>query len=402
MRASSAAGDGAAGPWQGAHGRVNLALTNLAVLICTSMTLCLALVLSWLYLARRRHVLLWACAAGTTAVQWSIAALSHLAGPRGHVSLMVTGSLVVAASTLLALGCRDRAGLPMRLPLFIGASLLAVTAIVVVLTVHPNLALRGFIANGFGAVLTMVAAGALFPRHRVISAPEMIVFVALMIFGLLEMALSLLSLGMGPSGAEAGAEAYRNLLIIGLPATYAAIGISVVFLLANDLNAQLQRLVSRDPLTGILNRRGLFQAATAALANARRHGRPLTVVIGDLDGFKAFNLRRGYAMGDQMLCAFADLVAANIREEDLFGRIDGNVFALVLIDSSASDALDVVARSRRELAMLHAEDDPAGLTACFGLSASQPEDDDMVTIARRADEALQRARSEGRDHVALG
>jgi len=399
MKAGNAAGD--TGPW-GACFRVNLALTNLAVLICTSTTLCLALVLSWLYLARRRHVLIWACAAGLTAVQWSVAAIAHMAGPRGHWSLMVTGSMVVAASTLLALGCRERAGLPMRLPLFLGASLAAIAAIVLVLTIHPNLALRGFIANGFGAVLTMIAAGAMFPRNRLISAPEIIVFVALMIFGLLEMALALLSLGMGPSGIEPGAEAYRNLLVISLPATYAAIGIAVVFLLANDLNAQLQMLVSRDPLTGILNRRGLFQGATAALANAQRHARPLTVVIFDLDGFKAFNLRRGYATGDRLLRAFADLVAAHIREEDLFGRLDGNVFGLVLIDSSAGDALDVVARARRELEMLRVEGDPAELTACFGLSASQPDDIDIAMIARRADEALQRARAEGRDHVALG
>jgi len=186
-------------------------------------------------------------------------------------------------------------------------------------------------------------------------------------------------------------------LMVTMPSVYAALGISAVFLLAMDLNRQLQALVSRDPLTGVLNRRGIQQGAVAALAIARRHERPLAVVVCDIDGFKAFNLRRGFALGDRVLRGLADTMLANVREEDLLGRIDGDGFMLILIDSSAMDAAVVVERMRGAFEALRVDGFAPGLTATFGISDFRPEDVSVGDIAARADEALQQARAAGRN-----
>ena len=376
---------------------MNLALTSLSILICTSISLCGTMILCWLYFGRHPYALIWAISAGGTALQWTLNAIGQATGVNQPLLLILTGTLVAINSTLVPLGARSRMKLPLRLPLFIGCTLLAIAAIVISLLVFHNLALRGFIANAFGAVMIATAAGSLVPRDRTVTLPEIVVICVFLLFALLEMGLALLSLGMGANGSAAGGDLYRTVLMVTMPSVYAALGISAVFLLAMDLNRQLQALVSRDPLTGVLNRRGIQQGAVAALAIARRHERPLSVVVCDIDGFKAFNLSRGFALGDRVLRGLADTMLANVREEDLLGRIDGDGFMLILIDSSAMDAAVVVERMRSAFEALRVDGFAPGLTATFGIADFRAEDVSVGDIAARADEALQQARAAGRN-----
>lgn len=372
---------------------MNIALTNLAILICTATMLCLAMTLSWLYFGRRRHTLFWAIAAGGGAVHWSINAVARSQGHNYDWVMIISGILVVINATLTAIGSRERTGLPLRLPLFATLAGTAIIGVVTMVVLYQNIALRGFITNGYAAIMMIVAGGAVFPRNRVVSVPEIVVFSVMLLFALLCMALALLSLGVGRTGTAPGAEVFRTVLVVGLPASYAALGIAIMFLLTTDINEQLKTLITRDPLTGVLNRRGFGDRATAALANARRRDQSIALVAADIEGFKDFNVRRGYPMGDRVLAGFADLISTNVREEDVLGRIDGNVFALVLIDSDADQAMEVVARVRRDLAMLSVDGErDLGLSASFGVASSLPEDVTIATIATRADDALQRIR----------
>src|SRR3546814_16458124 len=90
-------------------------------------------------------------------------------------------------------------------------------------------------------------------------------------------------------------------MAIGVPPLFVATGIAAVLLVAGDLAEQLRGLVARDALTGVLNRRGLEEAAAMIIANARRHGRDLTVVVADIDNFKALNDQLGHSAGDRAL-----------------------------------------------------------------------------------------------------
>ena len=373
---------------------MNVALTNLGILICMSSMLCAAMTLSFFYFGRKRYTLMWAISAGGAAVQWSLNAIANVTGQKTAWVMIVAGILVIIDSTLLAIGSRDRAGLPLRLPLFVSLALVMVIGVAVTVLMFHNTALRGFVVNSYCAIMMVVAGGAFFPRHRVISVPEMMMFVVLLVFALLCMALAMLSLGAGQSGSGSGAETFRAVLVIGLPAAYSAMGISVMFVLATDLNNMMQSLITRDPLTGVLNRRGFGHQAVSALANARRRDHCIALALIDIDHFKSFNARCGYPLGDRVLAGFADVICTNVREEDVVGRIDGNVFAVLLIDADADQACEVMDRICRDLALLSIDGETGlGLTATFGVAADLSDETTISDLSGSADTALQRARN---------
>lgn len=158
--------------------------------------------------------------------------------------------------------------------------------------------------------------------------------------------------------------------------------------------------VDRDGLSGCLDRRGLEQAARAAIADARRRGRPLAVVMADIDFMKTINDRRGHVCGDVVLIAFADCVRGSIRAHDLFARLGGDEFALILIDADEQEAVKVIERARGQVAAL-APAPGLSITATFGVARLEARDDDLDPALARADHALRAAKRNGRNRVEL-
>ena len=109
---------------------------------------------------------------------------------------------------------------------------------------------------------------------------------------------------------------------------------------------RLRRQAMLDPLTGLLNRSGLRQLAQPALALADRSGRDLTVVVIDLDDFKAVNDRHGHGAGDDLLVGLARDWSSALRTQDVAARIGGDEFVLVLPDTDAQGAASLVGRLR--------------------------------------------------------
>lgn len=103
--------------------------------------------------------------------------------------------------------------------------------------------------------------------------------------------------------------------------------------------ADLEMLASADPLLGILNRRAFVGELNRALAMADRYGQPSSLVFVDLDDLKKINDAHGHAAGDAALGHAAAVIAANIRQTDVFGRLGGDEFALILTNTPKSAAL---------------------------------------------------------------
>jgi diguanylate cyclase (GGDEF)-like protein len=153
-----------------------------------------------------------------------------------------------------------------------------------------------------------------------------------------------------------------------------------------------------DPLTGVANRRAFDQRLAEETERALRHGRALSVMLVDVDHFKAINDRFGHAAGDHVLQNLADDLQTVTRQGDLLARVGGDEMAMILADCPPDQAADV---ARRMLSVLEDDDSLARRhevtlsVGVAGLAPGQSADD----LLRRADQALYRAKGEGRNQV---
>jgi len=171
---------------------------------------------------------------------------------------------------------------------------------------------------------------------------------------------------------------------------------------AKNLLARVESLASTDELTGLPNRRCFMVEAERELAMARRHGTSLSVAMFDIDRFKSINDCHGHAAGDVALKAFGSILAAEVRKDDVAGRIGGEEFALLLWSAELQDAWSICERIRSKIESRCFEDADGcaiRMTVSAGLAAFGPEDADLDTLLARADCALYEAKSAGRNRV---
>ena len=171
-------------------------------------------------------------------------------------------------------------------------------------------------------------------------------------------------------------------------------------------NAKLHRIVERqalvDGLTGLANRRQAEDVLTAELSRSARFGGALSVVIGDLDDFKAVNDAHGHGLGDTVLREFAHLLERSVRDVDIASRWGGEEFLLVLPGTDAGGAVQLAQRIREYLedrTLLTPEGIPVRVTASFGVAEAHGESQ-PAELVEAADGALYEAKARGKNRVA--
>ena len=172
-------------------------------------------------------------------------------------------------------------------------------------------------------------------------------------------------------------------------------------------NARLHRIVERqalvDGLTGVANRRHCEEALTSEISRADRLATPLTLVLADLDDFKAINDEHGHAAGDEVLREFAAVLRATLRDSDLAGRWGGEEFLMLLPGADAVGGAQLAERVRASLAersFLGRDGAVVSVTCSFGVAQHQAGWDERELFAA-ADRALYRAKREGKNRVEL-
>lgn len=164
--------------------------------------------------------------------------------------------------------------------------------------------------------------------------------------------------------------------------------------------AELETLATRDPLTGVFNRREFVHQAQQALAQAQRHGHELAVLMVDLDHFKSVNDRFGHPAGDEVLRQVTRLMSQSVRQTDCLARLGGEEFALLLPCTPASNALHLADKLRQKLADTPIEPLGEPITASLGLSClTAGQHLTLDTLLQRADQALYRAKDLGRNRT---
>ena len=186
-------------------------------------------------------------------------------------------------------------------------------------------------------------------------------------------------------------------LLVGI--TFGAV-ISLVINLHNALREkerELRELASTDSLTGLLNRRTLMELLRIEVSRARRKGTPLSIAVVDLDDFKHINDTYGHVVGDKALIELTKVMRRNLRATDLIGRFGGEEFIIVMPETDLKTALKVMERIRRAVEETFFE--PVGSISVSVGVAELKGDEEIESFIRRADEALYRAKREGKNRV---
>jgi diguanylate cyclase (GGDEF)-like protein len=165
---------------------------------------------------------------------------------------------------------------------------------------------------------------------------------------------------------------------------------------------ELYQLTITDNLTGLRNQRYLFEFLDAEVARALRHGRPLALVLFDIDEFKSINDGRGHLAGDYILRKLPRALAAMVRRECLLARFGGDEFALVMPETDIEGARLFAERLRQRVEdMVFAFGEaPLRVTVSMGVALlSHDGSQDVNAFFKRADDALYRAKESGRNSV---
>jgi diguanylate cyclase (GGDEF)-like protein/PAS domain S-box-containing protein len=180
-----------------------------------------------------------------------------------------------------------------------------------------------------------------------------------------------------------------------------------ITLLARELaqnNERLAQLASTDALTGLYNRRAFDDQLIAQVRLMKRMGRPISLLLVDVDDFKQYNDRYGHLAGDQVLITIAGLLSQNIRASDIIARFGGEEFVVILPDTTGLAALQLAERLRLAIDVHPWEADR--LTISLGAATLEFTErspaggaDEQTRLFSEADQALYHSKSEGRDRV---
>lgn len=171
--------------------------------------------------------------------------------------------------------------------------------------------------------------------------------------------------------------------------------------LRENFHLSVERAIT-DELTGLYNRHYMKSHLATLMAKSQESRKPMSFLIVDVDYFKSVNDTYGHDVGDEVLKEFATRLASNIRGVDLACRYGGEEFVVVMPDTDLSFAYMVAERLRQEVAdqaFQSSTGSEINLTISIGLAVSEGNEDDSAQLLRRADQALYRAKRDGRNRV---
>lgn len=203
-----------------------------------------------------------------------------------------------------------------------------------------------------------------------------------------------------------------NLIWVNLIFFYTAPHFIVIIMFADQIlhywrnrEDTIRTLSRTDMLTNLLNRRSIMELLDMEVARTLRHGPPLTIVILDLDHFKRINDTWGHPTGDRVLKEAARVLSSSIRKCDMVGRFGGEEFMIMLPDTTLAGAAKLIERCRALLAettILADNGDTIRMSGSFGLASNENRLSlSTETMIKLADEALYRAKAEGRNRLEL-
>lgn len=360
-----------------------------------------------------------ACAGGLLVFAWlqnravaalAIWGLADFLAAAGIVSLMlgatlrqpgwsaVGGILLCSQASLIWKAARQLEGRPAPLVLV----LLGPAAIIIAGSIPTLRYAAAPLSVSAGAAYSVALAISLWlgRQDRLIARWPLIAFAAVHTVALLIGTFSILN---GSTGHDAVPAIMSLFGLVYFESIVFAVG-GAVFVLAliKERNEAASKAVARtDALTGIANRAAFLDNAERALARCRHDDAPVSAVMFDLDRFKCINDRYGHATGDAVLRTFCDVTAAALRPHDLFGRMGGEEFAVVMPGCGIEAAFARAERIRASFveSCRFVGGHQVKATVSGGVAASEKADELLEVLLGHSDAALYEAKSDGRNRI---
>jgi diguanylate cyclase (GGDEF)-like protein len=287
-----------------------------------------------------------------------------------------------------------------RKPNLPGLALGAIAWIAAVLTLDPQAsALRMTIGAGIVAIYAALTAAELWTERRKSLQRRWPAIAVPLLHGFVLILPILLGDLLQGSNEKFGSSIWVTMFSIEL-VLYAVGTVFVIFMLVSERAVTVHKnAASMDPLTGLFNRRGFTEACTRVIEREAGAGRPVTVLIFDIDHFKSINDRFGHPAGDEILKLFSTIVLNNLRISDLSGRIGGEEFA-ALLPCSLEEGVLAAERVREAFAAsgIVCEEGAVDTTVSIGV-AGGPAGTELEVLLAAADTALYQAKRSGRNRV---
>jgi diguanylate cyclase (GGDEF)-like protein len=287
-----------------------------------------------------------------------------------------------------------------RRPNLPGLVLGAMVWIAAVMTLEPDAsATRMTIGAGIVAIYAALTATELWSERRKTMQKRWLAIVVPVMHGFVLMLPILLGDLLRPHDDKFFGSIWVTVFSIEL-VLYAIGTVFVIFMLVSERAVTAHKTAaSVDPLTGMFNRRGFAEATSRLIEREANGGRPVTVLIFDIDHFKSINDRFGHPAGDEILKLFAIILVNTLRLTDLSGRIGGEEFA-ALLPCSLEEGVVAAERVREAFANsgIAVEDGPVDTTVSIG-AAGGPAGTELEVLLAAADTALYQAKRGGRNRV---
>jgi diguanylate cyclase (GGDEF)-like protein len=325
-------------------------------------------------------------------------ALWTLAGDAlGRLPLLAVNAVGFVACGMVWNASRVFHGRKPNLP---GLVLGALAWIAAAVTLAPEAAeLRMTIGAGIVAVYAALTASELWTERRRTLQRRWPAIVVPLLHGLVLMLPILLGDFLRPQDAAFNGSIWLKVFSVEL-VLYAVGTVFVIFMLVSERAVTVHKTAaSMDPLTGMFNRRGFSEASARVIEREAHAGRPVTVLIFDIDHFKSINDRFGHPAGDEILKLFSAIVINTLRITDLSGRIGGEEFA-ALLPCSLEDGVLAAERVRETFAAsgIAVDEGPVDTTVSIGV-AGGPAGTELEVLLASADTALYQAKRGGRNRV---
>jgi diguanylate cyclase (GGDEF)-like protein len=312
------------------------------------------------------------------------------------------GSLLASGLACAAIALRRFSGMPERRAWRLGIAGVTALAVGWLTFVSPDLHLRAMLVSTLLALLAGSSAHALLRRAGPAGAVSRLtggLFAAgtlvLLIRGLHTLTVPVIQIDQLPSDPI-------QALLFALFGTLPVLSTVGFLLMCTERSHEaLETAAHHDHLTGIFNRRAVEEAANQAIAAARRHGAPLTLLIIDIDHFKRINDNWGHHTGDLALVEAVRRIRSSLRGPDLVGRLGGEEFVAVLPNTDGARGLAAGERIRAAFdgRPIHDAAGPITVTVSIGVSILSPADHSLSHLLRRADRAMYSAKAAGRNCV---